>query len=135
MTARARCGFCQQQRRLIIVNCISVSRFSHADCLLSACFLCSGDVVSEETYNKCIKPDGEFKGKRVGPKDIIRLQGGGTGYAARDGEKAQVQKHFSLGEWVKAWNRRGIGTASRIVQHSCRYVLLLVLVEASQLVH
>jgi hypothetical protein len=54
--------------------------------------------VSEETYKKCIKPDGEFKGKRVGPKDIIRLQGGGTGYAGRDGEKAQVKKHFSLGE-------------------------------------
>jgi nitric oxide synthase-interacting protein len=57
----------------------------------------TGDVVSEETYKKCIKPDGEFKGKRVGPKDIIRLQGGGTGYAGRDGEKAQVKKHFSLG--------------------------------------
>lgn len=57
-----------------------------------------GDVVSEETYNKCIKPEGEFKGKRVGPKDIIRLQGGGTGYAGRDGEKAQVKKHFALGE-------------------------------------
>lgn len=60
---------------------------------------CSGDVVTEDTYQKCIKPDGEFKGKRVGPKDIIRLQNGGTGFAARDGEKAQVKKHFALGEW------------------------------------
>lgn len=62
--------------------------------------------MSEETYNKCIKPEGEFKGKRVGPKDIIHLQGGGTGYAGRDGEKAQVKKHFALGEclfgvWVR----------------------------------
>jgi hypothetical protein len=54
--------------------------------------------VTEETYSKCIKPEGEFKGKRVGPKDIIHLQTGGTGFAARDGEKAQVKKHFSLGE-------------------------------------
>jgi hypothetical protein len=58
-----------------------------------------GDVVSEETYQKCIKPDGEFKGKRVGPNDIIRVKNGGTGFAARDGEKAQVKKHFALGEW------------------------------------
>lgn len=57
----------------------------------------TGDVVSEETYTKCIKPDGEFKGKRVGPKDIIRLQNGGTGFAARDGDKAEVKKHFALG--------------------------------------
>lgn len=56
--------------------------------------------MTEETYNKCIKPEGEFKGKRVGPKDIIRLQTGGTGYAGRDGEKAQVKKHFALGECV-----------------------------------
>lgn len=72
----------------------------------------SGDVVSEETYNKCIKPDGEFKGKRVGPKDIIRLQGGGTGYAGRDGEKAQVKKHFSLGEFC-------LGCVGRCVQPRC----------------
>jgi hypothetical protein len=57
-------------------------------------------VVTEATYNACIKPDGEFKGKRVGPKDIIRLQGGGTGFAAHDGDKAQVHKHFALGECV-----------------------------------
>lgn len=63
-----------------------------------SCVVCSGDVVSEETYQKCIKPDGEFKGKKVGPKDIIRVKNGGTGFAARDGEKAQVKKHFALGE-------------------------------------
>lgn len=61
-----------------------------------------GDVVTEETYNKCIKPEGEFKGKRVGPKDIIRLKTGGTGYAARDGDKAQVNKHYALGESTRA---------------------------------
>lgn len=59
----------------------------------------SGDVVTEQTYNTCIKPEGEFKGKKVGPKDIIRLQTGGTGFAGHDGDKVQVNKHFSLGEW------------------------------------
>jgi len=58
----------------------------------------AGDVVTEETYNKCIKPEGHFNGKKVGPKDVIHLKTGGTGFAARDGDKAQVKKHFSLGE-------------------------------------
>lgn len=57
----------------------------------------TGDVVTEETYNKCIKPEGHFNGKKVGPKDVIHLKTGGTGFAARDGDKAQVKKHFSLG--------------------------------------
>ena len=87
-------------------------------CVLS---FCSGDVVSEETYNKCIKPDGEFKGKRVGPKDIIRLQGGGTGYAARDGEKAQVQKHFSLGECVRAVYRQHRRAQPQTCASVCAY--------------
>lgn len=68
----------------------------------------AGDVVTEETYTRCIKPDGEFKGKRVGPKDIIRLQSGGTGFAARDGDKAEVKKHFALGEWWQ-WPPRMAG--------------------------
>jgi nitric oxide synthase-interacting protein len=61
-------------------------------------WLCpAGDVVMEETYKACIKPEGEFKGKKVTEKDIIRLQTGGTGFAARDGDKVQVKKHFHLG--------------------------------------
>eukprot|EP00775_Hariotina_reticulata_P008739 gene8739-8919_t len=57
----------------------------------------TGDVVLEETYKACIKPEGEFKGKKVTEKDIIKLQTGGTGFAARDGDKVQVKKHFHLG--------------------------------------
>lgn len=34
---------------------------------------------------------------QIGPKDVVRLQTGGTGYAARDGEKAQASKHWHLG--------------------------------------
>lgn len=58
-------------------------------------------MVTEQTYNACIKPEGEFCGKRVGPKDVIRLRGGGTGYAGRDGDKAQVKKHFALGALLR----------------------------------
>jgi hypothetical protein len=76
-----------------------VVHVADSDTLVLPWIGCAGDVVSEETYTKCIKPDGEFKGKRVGPKDIIRLQNGGTGFAARDGDKAEVKKHFALGEW------------------------------------
>eukprot|EP00879_Flechtneria_rotunda_P027769 GHRR01029760.1.p1 GENE.GHRR01029760.1~~GHRR01029760.1.p1 ORF type:complete len:291 (+),score=89.66 GHRR01029760.1:231-1103(+) len=57
----------------------------------------TGDVVTEETYKACIQPEGEFKGKRVTEKDVIRLKTGGTGFAGRDGDKAQVRKHFHLG--------------------------------------
>ncbi|WIA18381.1 hypothetical protein OEZ85_009843 [Tetradesmus obliquus] len=57
----------------------------------------TGDVLLEETYKKCIKLDGHFKGKKVGEKDVIKLQGGGTGFAGRDGDRAQVKKHFHLG--------------------------------------
>jgi nitric oxide synthase-interacting protein len=57
----------------------------------------SGDVLLEDTYKACVKPEGEFKGVRLGEKDVIKLQTGGTGYAARDGDKVQVQKHFALG--------------------------------------
>ncbi|KAF6256994.1 hypothetical protein COO60DRAFT_1702037 [Scenedesmus sp. NREL 46B-D3] len=48
----------------------------------------TGDVLLEETYKTCIKPDGHSK---------ARKWGGGTGYAGRDGAKAQVKKHFHLG--------------------------------------
>ena len=33
----------------------------------------------------------------MGPKDVIKLQTGGTGFAARDGGKVQSSKHFHLG--------------------------------------
>lgn len=57
----------------------------------------SGDVLLESTYETCVKPEGAFRGKKVGPKDVIKLQTGGTGFAARDGDKAQATKHWLLG--------------------------------------
>lgn len=57
----------------------------------------TGDVMLEATYESCVKPEGSYRGKKVAPRDVIRLQTGGTGFAARDGEKAQAAKHYTLG--------------------------------------
>ncbi|GFR51939.1 hypothetical protein Agub_g14460 [Astrephomene gubernaculifera] len=57
----------------------------------------TGDVMLKETYDKCVKSEGSYGGKRVRDKDVIPLQTGGTGFAARDGEKVQTQKYFMLG--------------------------------------
>ncbi|KXZ41849.1 hypothetical protein GPECTOR_262g667 [Gonium pectorale] len=57
----------------------------------------TGDVVLKETYDKCIKSEGSYGGKRIRDKDVIKLKTGGTGFAARDGERVQTQKYFMLG--------------------------------------
>lgn len=61
----------------------------------------------ESTYEACVKPEGAFKGKKVSPKDVIKLQTGGTGFAARDGDKVQAQKHWHLGPGSGRADRRG----------------------------
>lgn len=35
--------------------------------------------------------------QQIAPRDVIKLQTGGTGFAARDGEKATASKHYLLG--------------------------------------
>ncbi len=51
----------------------------------------------KETYDKCVKPEGTYNGKRIRHRDVIELKTGGTGFSARDGERVQTQKHFVLG--------------------------------------
>lgn len=58
----------------------------------------TGDVMLHETYQTCVKPEGQYNGVRVKEKDVIELQRGGTGFAAHDGKKAQAQKHWHLGQ-------------------------------------
>ncbi len=48
----------------------------------------TGDVMLEETYNKCVKPEGMYNGVRI--REVVQLQRGGTGFAAHDGDKLQV---------------------------------------------
>ena len=55
------------------------------------------DVLLKSTYDKCIKPDGLYNGKRIKDKDVIELKTGGTGFSSRDGDRVQAQKHFTLG--------------------------------------
>mmetsp|Transcript_38068 Transcript_38068/g.84778 ORF Transcript_38068/g.84778 Transcript_38068/m.84778 type:complete len:321 (-) Transcript_38068:542-1504(-) len=67
----------------------------------------TGDVVLKETWEKLIKPEGVFNGHRIREKEVIELQTGGTGFAARDGEKVQTQKHFALGPGSGRQDLRG----------------------------
>lgn len=53
----------------------------------------------KETYAKCVKTEGSYGGKRIRDKDVIELKTGGTGFAARDGERVQTKKVCSTGEW------------------------------------
>ncbi|PNW87643.1 hypothetical protein CHLRE_02g142086v5 [Chlamydomonas reinhardtii] len=57
----------------------------------------TGDVMLKETYAKCVKTEGSYGGKRIRDKDVIELKTGGTGFAARDGERVQTKKYFMLG--------------------------------------
>ena len=54
-------------------------------------------------------------GKRIKEADVVEIKAGGTGFAARDGEKLQVQKHFALGPGSGLADLRGQhqGPASR----------------------
>ena len=51
--------------------------------------------MSEASYRTCVKPDGTWKGRKI--EKVIRLQGGGTGFAAHDGRAAEAASHFALG--------------------------------------
>ena len=57
----------------------------------------AGDVMLLETYEKCIKPEGHYNGKKIKDSDVIELQKGGTGFAAHDGKETQSSKHWILG--------------------------------------
>ena len=55
----------------------------------------SGCAMSEASYKTCVQPDGTWKGKRI--EKVIKLQGGGTGFAAHDGKAVEAASHFALG--------------------------------------
>ena len=58
---------------------------------------CAGDVVLWETYEKYIKPEGEYEGTKLSEGDVLELQKGGTGFAKHDGDATQSSKYFALG--------------------------------------
>lgn len=56
-----------------------------------------GVVLLEETYNKCIKPEGKYEGHKIREKDVVHLRSCGTGFAARGVDKVDANKHYHLG--------------------------------------
>mmetsp|Transcript_5486 Transcript_5486/g.9493 ORF Transcript_5486/g.9493 Transcript_5486/m.9493 type:complete len:322 (-) Transcript_5486:741-1706(-) len=54
----------------------------------------TGDVVMKETYEKVLKPDGEWKGHKLRERDVIELKTGGTGFVGRDGDRVMAEKRF-----------------------------------------
>lgn len=67
----------------------------------------TGDVVEEETWKKCILPEGSWDGKPVTADDAVKLQSGGTGFAEHDGMASQSSKYFELGPGSGLADRRG----------------------------
>mmetsp|Transcript_32152 Transcript_32152/g.82337 ORF Transcript_32152/g.82337 Transcript_32152/m.82337 type:complete len:321 (-) Transcript_32152:241-1203(-) len=57
----------------------------------------TGDVILEATYKKLVKPEGNFNGKKIRERDVVKLQRGGTGFAAHDGDKVESKKFWHLG--------------------------------------
>ncbi|KAK3240682.1 hypothetical protein CYMTET_49493 [Cymbomonas tetramitiformis] len=66
----------------------------------------SGDAICEGCYTKCVKPDGEYDGHRVNPKDVIKLNRGGTGFIG-SGESVISKKSMPLGVGSGAGDIRG----------------------------
>lgn len=60
-----------------------------------------------DTYQKYIKPEGEYNGKQIHEDDVIELQKGGTGFAQHDGEKIQSSKFWALGPGSGKQDLRG----------------------------
>jgi len=51
----------------------------------------TGDAISEDAYNRCIKKEGVYNGKKIKAKDVIKLQKGGCGFTASG---TQVESKF-----------------------------------------
>ena len=56
----------------------------------------TGDVMKRATFDMVVKPEGAFRGHKVRPKDVVEIQSGGTGFAARD-KHAQAKKKYLVG--------------------------------------
>ena len=61
----------------------------------------------KETYEKCIKPEGAFNGHPLRKGDVVELQGGGTGFAAHDGDRVVAEHHWTLGPGSGKQDLRG----------------------------
>ena len=71
----------------------------------------TGDAVGEECYRRFVEPEGAYDGHKVKPKDVIRLERGGTGFAATS--KVEASTHTLLGIGSGLSDVRGQSAAGR----------------------
>ncbi|KAK9816323.1 hypothetical protein WJX74_004009 [Apatococcus lobatus] len=57
----------------------------------------TGDVLTKESYDKCVKPEGHWNGMKLRKNDVIELQRGGTGFSLHDGKSIESTKYWYLG--------------------------------------
>lgn len=75
---------------------VTRDRFTNASRLLL--LKPTGDVVSEETWEKCIRPDGHYNGVPLHEKkDVLVLKSGGTGFAQHDQSAVESKKYQMVG--------------------------------------
>ena len=70
----------------------------------------SGVAMLESSYKRFVEPDGSYEGRRVRPKDVIRLQKGGTGFAG-GGASVEAKAHHMHGLGTATCPLRGTGAA------------------------
>jgi len=56
----------------------------------------TGDAISEECYKRFVAKDGVYNGVKIKPKEVIRLQRGGTGFAG-SGSQVEAKRYAPVG--------------------------------------
>jgi nitric oxide synthase-interacting protein len=75
----------------------------------------TGEAVSLEAYDRVIKKEGSYNGKKINPKkDIIRLERGGTGFAASGTQvESKIDKIMGQGSGLSEVRGQNKSAASR----------------------
>ena len=60
----------------------------------------------KKTYDKFVRPEGVYDGKKVSKSDVIELQRGGTGFVAHD-KDTKAKKYWHLGPGSGLTDLRG----------------------------
>merc|ERR1712098_643760 len=74
----------------------------------------SGHVVLEDTYKRVVKPENRcpISGKKLGPKDVLKLKSGGTGFCSHN----EVESHTVAGYTGLGHHRESDG---RLLKGAC----------------
>lgn len=57
----------------------------------------TGDALGEECYRRFVEPEGTYEGRKVRPRDVVRLERGGTGFAATSKVEAETYTLLGVG--------------------------------------